>query len=49
MKESVAYPGLPQPVKIENEEFEKLIEAAYNSKECILPSLNPTEQIIHLK
>ncbi len=35
MKESVAYPGLPQPVKIENEEFEKLIEAAYNSKECI--------------
>lgn len=36
LRESVVYPGLPQPVKIENENLEKIIDNAHDTKECIL-------------
>lgn len=34
--DAVAFPGLPLPVKVDNEEDLKLIEAAYESRDCIL-------------
>lgn len=33
---SVAFPGMPQPVKLENEYVEKVVDAAYQSRQTVL-------------